>query len=390
MVIFLFFVVLLLGCGTSSEREKLIVLTNTLTNPSGNTPTITFLATATQKLQVTATLVPLPKPVENTSPDAKVKIAFTTNRDGNWEIYVMNHDGSEQTNLTNNPAYDGLFEWSPYGAQIVFISERTGELDIFVMNANGSDVKNLTNNSAVDTSPVWSPDGSKIGFISDRDGHTEVYVMNADGSNPTRITFNPNTKAEPAWSPDGKYIAFTYNDFDNNYNFDIYKVNVQTLEMSRLTEDPEADYAPIFSPDGKYMYFTSQRSRGYAFYRMDADGENQIPIATGWVYGQLSWSPDGSHFSGSAMPGDLRQSIYLFRADGSSQTPITEEKLMKGGDSSPAWSPDGEFVAFISNRDGAYNIYIIKPDGSGLRQLTKNKYSDESPSWQPFIVMYQE
>jgi Tol biopolymer transport system component len=391
-VVFLFFAMLFLGCDTPSEGETLIVPTTTLTNPPENTPTATLLATATKQLQVTvtATLAPLPKPVENTKPDAKAKIAFNTNRDGNWEIYVMNQDGSEQTNLTNNPAYDGLFEWSPWGSKIVFVSERSGELDIFVMNANGSDLKNLTNNPAIDTSPVWSPDGSKIGFISDRSGHTEVYVMNADGSNQTRITFDPSTKAEPAWSPDGKYIAFTYNDFDNNYNFDIYKVNVQTLEMSRLTEDPEADYLPIFSPDGKYIYFTSQRNRGYAFYRMDTNGENQIPIVTGWVSNQLSWSPDGSHFVGGNHLMDFRQSIYIFSANGSSQTPITEEKLMKGGDISPAWSPDGEFVAFISNRDGAYNIYIIKPDGSGLIQLTKNNYSDESPSWQPFVVIHQE
>jgi dipeptidyl aminopeptidase/acylaminoacyl peptidase len=121
------------------------------------------------------------------SPD-RSKIAFHSNRDGNWEIYVMNEDGSNQTDLTNNPACDAYPAWSPDGSKIAFTSDRDGNYEIYVMNADGSKQTRLTNNTASDVGPVWSLDGSKIFFGSDRGGNWEIYVMNSDGSNQTVLT----------------------------------------------------------------------------------------------------------------------------------------------------------------------------------------------------------
>src|SRR5262245_45114915 len=113
------------------------------------------------------------------------KIAFTSARDGNYEIYVMNADGAGQTNLTNNAAAaDKDPAWSPDGGKIAFVSDRNGRVDIFVMNADGTGVMPLTNDAAIDTSPSWSSDGAKIAFSSNRaGGNIDIYVMNADGSN---------------------------------------------------------------------------------------------------------------------------------------------------------------------------------------------------------------
>src|SRR3989442_1750383 len=99
-----------------------------------------------------------------TVPGANGRIAFTSNRDANHEVYVMNADGSHQTNLTNN--------------------------------------------AVLDEQPAWSPDGTKIAFRTDRDGNSEVYVMNADGSHPVNLTKNAANDQDPAWSPDGTKIAF--------------------------------------------------------------------------------------------------------------------------------------------------------------------------------------
>ncbi|MCK4324384.1 MAG: PD40 domain-containing protein, partial [Armatimonadetes bacterium] len=104
-------------------------------------------------------------------------IAFETDRDGNREIYVMEADGSNQTNLTNNSAYDEQPAWSPNGSQIAFGSHRDDNWEVYVMDSDGSNPTNLTNNSAYDDEPAWSPDGSQIAFHSDRDGNGEVYVM---------------------------------------------------------------------------------------------------------------------------------------------------------------------------------------------------------------------
>ncbi len=126
------------------------------------------------------------------SPDG-TKIAFNTNRDNDFEIYVMNADGSNQTRLTNSPAEDAHPMWSPDGSKIVFHSRRTGNLDIFVMNADGSGVRQVTNTPTFEFFPVWSPDGTKISYTGNTlaPDNFDIYVMNVDGSGITRVTFNP-------------------------------------------------------------------------------------------------------------------------------------------------------------------------------------------------------
>jgi hypothetical protein len=142
-----------------------------------------------------------------TFPGENGKIAFTSTRDSNAEIYVMNPDGSGQTNISNNPAIDYQPSWSPDGSKIAFTSTRDGEnngwYEVYVMNADGSGQTRLTNNPAYDQFPSWSPDGSKIAFASytENRNNGKIYVMNAGGSGQTRLTNDPGSDDEPAWGP---------------------------------------------------------------------------------------------------------------------------------------------------------------------------------------------
>lgn len=145
-------------------------------------------------------LPPLASPgAEAVFPGANGKMAFTSLRSGDFEVFVMNADGSGQTNLTNTTALDSHPSWSPDGTRIAFNSDRDGNFQVYVMNADGSGQTNLTSNPANDSQPAWSPDGARIAFATDRDGNAEVYVMNADGSEQARLTSSPATDFEPNW-----------------------------------------------------------------------------------------------------------------------------------------------------------------------------------------------
>ncbi len=126
-------------------------------------------------------------------------IAFTSNRDGNQEIYLMNQDGGDQRNLSNSPGNDFAPAGQPNGETILFTSERGGNQEIYSIDVNGGRLKNLSNNGAQDQLPTWSPDGSWIAFVSNRDGNNEIYVAEDDGSNPFNFTLNPADDTLPSW-----------------------------------------------------------------------------------------------------------------------------------------------------------------------------------------------
>jgi TolB protein len=139
------------------------------------------------------------------SPDG-TQIVFNSQRDGNWEIYVMNADGTDPRRLTDNTVNDFFPDWSPDGTQIAFFvmpaNLAARGQDLYVMNVDGSDVRRLTETQTiVDEDPVWSPDGKRLAFQSDRDGNFEIYVINVDGTNEQRLTRNRSQEYWPAWRP---------------------------------------------------------------------------------------------------------------------------------------------------------------------------------------------
>jgi len=208
------------------------------------------------------------------SADAR-RIAFASDRDGSYEVYVMDASGSGLTRLTDNPATDYNAVWSPDGTQLAFQSHRDGNWEIYVVSATGSGLRNLTNTPDHEQEPAWSPDGTRIAFTSEPEGNSEVYVMNADGSGVTNLTNNPAREYNPDWSPDGTRIAFTS---DREGNAEIYVMNADGSGAARLTDDPADDVIATWSPDGTQIAFSSYRDANYEVYAMRADGSGPVNL----------------------------------------------------------------------------------------------------------------
>jgi Tol biopolymer transport system component len=231
----------------------------------------------------------------------KGKIVFHSSRDGDFEVFVMNADGTEQTQLTHNDSHEFDPAWSPNGKQIVFNSiaaDFSGDLEIFVMNADGTGIIQLTNNDAQDFATTWSPDGKRIAFVSNRDGADDIYVMNRDGSGVSRLTTNAYVVGVTAWSPNGKQIAFiSYRDYvflGPAGDLEIFVMNADGTGVRQLTGiggDFAEDDDSFWSPNGKQLAFHSTRDGDEEIYVMDADGSGvtQLTFNTGFADGVPVW-----------------------------------------------------------------------------------------------------
>lgn len=271
-----------------------------------------------------------PPALQNSQAD---QIAFSSDRDGDLEIYVMDSGGSNLRQITFNFALDDKPAWSPDGRQMAFQSNIDGDFEIFIINADTSKLRQITNNAVDDLEPSWSPDGQRLAFYSARDGDFEIYVMDVDGSNAEQITFNDGAAdRSPVFSPDGTSLLY-FSDVTGGR--EVYLVDVNTTITTRLTENEFYDGVPDWSPDGTQIVFRSTR-------------DNEDP------------------------------EIYVMDADGSNAHRLTNRP---GLDDDPVWSPDGSRIVYVSDAGGAVEIWIMNADGSSAYPLGANEFLDWSPDW---------
>ena len=178
----------------------------------------------------------------NTSQSPDGLRVFASDRDGDFEIYMMNPYESGVTLLSHN-AMKGEYEYqTPQG--IVSFTSATGGFETYLAQSYGSGVTQLTHNEADDSYVFWSPDG-RISFISDRDGDREIYVMNPDGSGVTQLTHNEAVDGIPSWSPDGRHIAFASN---RDGDYEIYVMNSDGSGVTQLTHNETDDFLQNWLP----------------------------------------------------------------------------------------------------------------------------------------------
>lgn len=310
-----------------------------------------------------------------TPPGANGKIIFKKSND----IYSITADGlGPQTNLTprdpNNPnsQYNGDAAFSPDGGRIVFYSTRTGSYELFTMNADGTNQTQLTNSPGDETDPVFSPDGTRIAFVKGSVGNYQICIMNADGSNPVQLTTTSGYNLAPAFSPDGSRIVF---ESDRNGDLEIYVMNVDGSVETRLTTNPFGhDVDPSFSPDGRQIVFSTTRDGNLEVYRMNTDGTGQTNLSMN-AAGDTDpcFSPDGTKIAFSSYRNHQGQSfseIFTMNADGTAQAKLTTNPDSIWGDFEPAWQPLPNYHWTWYDDIGGNNWVLMGNPASASQGLT--------------------
>ena len=259
-------------------------------------------------------------------------LVFSSDRSGDWEIYLTDSDGTSVVRLTDSPGRDNEPALSPDGSKVAFHSERDGNMEIYVINADGTNLTRLTNNSFDDYSPKFSPDGTKIVFDSYRSGNIDILIMNADGSSEANLTQGSIMASRPEWSPDERRIAFSSGSYSTH---EIVVMDADGTNRVFLTDNDYLDYAPAWSPDGSKLLYFSEQAGNREIHVMDVDGSNVVNLT--------------NHSS---------------------------------DDAEPAWSGDGLRIVFQSDRDGDNAIFVMNADGSGqVKLIDSASGEDHQPHW---------
>lgn len=363
------------------------------------------------------------------------QIAFTSWRDGNAEIYVMNTDGSNVRRLTNHPAFDNYPVFSPDGTAIAFQSNRENErVGIYLQNLNDDSpprrVSNLNGTTGI-APKCWSADGTEMLLWTDQNGTAQIVRAKIEPYPAKLILSDENAGlSSPRLAPDGRHILYEARVEDRslelrltdlearttrklfrtapNYpvdsqlapalsldggrivfahrvggNSDIFIINADGSHLQNLTNNPLPDSNPVLSPDGNEIIFVRDFYGKSHLYRMNLDGTNQRRLTEKDGYELTpSFSPGGFYlaFAGDRQNADSRGlDIFLLEF----RNPTNEKRLtaQRFHDTAPAFSPDGKRIAFVSSADGNAEIYLMNSDGSGLLRLTRTKAEDTTPQF---------
>jgi Tol biopolymer transport system component len=279
-------------------------------------------------------------PAQATFPGPNGKIAFTSERNGDPDIWVMNPDGSGQVGLTGQGTDDRSPAWAPHGRDIAFTQGGA----LFAMDAEGGSVRRVTPESVYAGLPAWSPDGESLAYAD-----FAIYVIDASGDGTPRAISNvnpPESHASPDWSPGGETIAFSRG----------------------------AAYGDRYS-SGQYSTLTL----------VDPAGTTETPLTndTAWIDTAPSFSPDGETIVFARQPnpccGTLLADLYTIPVGGGTPTQLTDTPDVREGQ--PVWSPDGTRIAFAAHAEGNTDIYVMNADGTGRQRLTTALGADSEPSW---------
>jgi Tol biopolymer transport system component len=267
-------------------------------------------------------------------------LAFQSDRHGREDIFRITFNGAGRPTLrrlTNDPADDGGPAWSPTGDRLAFHSNRSGNYDLYLMDADGSNLRRLTDHPADEGQPNWSPDGRWIAFEGERDGRAEIYRLKVDSGRVRRLTHGLKLKLGPAHAPDGRKIAFMEK---GPITWQVALLDIASGETKTLTSGG-GNCRPAWSPDGRLLAVVSTRqSRRADIWLMEVERDASWMLRTrpdAYNY-DPSFSPDGRAIAfATTLSRDQEDwDIYLSDINGRQVSPLTSGP---GNDRFPVWRP---------------------------------------------------
>ena len=269
--------------------------------------------------------------------------------------------------------YAGIF-----GTEIAF-SSRIGRFkELFVMDMDGSNARQLTNERALVMSPSWDPSGSRLVYTSFRNRIPDLFLMNVESKSSKQITRTTELEISAHFVNEDQLIASRTEGGES----DIVILSTDGRVVRRLTPPNRAiDVSPVPSPDKSQVIFCSNRGGGPQIYKMGMDGSNpqRISFVNSNYCTSPAWSPMGDKIA------------FVCRADGNFQTFVSDtngenviQLTSSGSNEDPDFSPDGRYLTFSSTYfGGGYNIAIMRTDGTSIKQVSKARGGDFEPTWGP-------
>ena len=322
------------------------------------------------------------------SPDGK-NLLYVKAHDGRRNVYFQPVGGGNFNDLTaDSPADDTQPAFSPDGTQIVFRSEREGG-GLFLMGITGGAVRRLTDSGF---NPAWSPDGKKIAFATEgvagplqRKLFSQILVIEVDTGN-TRVLAKDDA-VQPSWSPHGQRIAYWGVPAGSSQRI-LYTIPAEGGTPSPIIQDGHMNWNPVWSADGHYLYYVSDRSGSMNAWRLPIDeatgepqGEPESINSSSQSLGLLSVSGQRIAYATDEGKSNLERwtlDPVTFKVADKPQ-PVTQGSRSVR---SAAVSPDGQWIAFDTSSPQE-DLYLVRPDGTGQRQLTTDVAKDRLPQWIP-------
>lgn len=273
------------------------------------------------------------------------EIVFTSTRDGNEEIYIMNADGSREVNLTRHRADDFNPTWSPDGKQILFVSDRNaGVPDLYLMDADGTNVRRVFRQIKHREQPTWSPDGRSIAYVTPEEN--AIKIATATGHAERRLTLISWGGVNPEWSPDGSEIAY---DWKESGNMRIINVNAKTPRVLLPELKKFVRWQPAWSPTGDRIAFAALKwpanhvgalrvDDKLSLYIADRDGARVKHLVKEPIVNHPTWSTDGSEILYEKRFDDARRERQLFKISVEDGRP--QQLTRKGSNYQADWMPD--------------------------------------------------